>query len=339
MEPILKFNEAQAKAVIGMREHFNNTQEAMAKGLPADPATRALIGNASPVHKDVWGMWDREAVEVQRDVLAVFADVASTNSKPMPIGKLVNYFQRMSDSGGVNVSIDGRGTAKSDQPVIDYQGTPVPILDDSFRFGWRQMEAERTEGYTSLQSGASANSMRKIAEKMEDMMLNGESSIVVGGATIYGLRNLPQRNTGTHGLTLATATGAEWVAAVTSLIKKMQADNFYTEVTVYMNMGDYLEAATKDYSAAKGDGTIMQRLQTIPGVRYVPASKVPANELIGLCKRRDVVEILSAMPMTTIPLFRANAHDDYVFRVMAAVAPQLKWDGNDQCGVVQLTQS
>ena len=338
MEPILKFNEAQAKAVIGMREHFNNTQEAMAKGLPADPATRALIGNASPVHKDVWGMWDREAVEIQRDVLAVFADVASTNSKPMPIGKLVNYFQRMSDSGSVNVSIDGRGTAKADQPVIDYQGTPVPILDDSFRFGWRQMEAERTEGYTSLQSGASGNSMRKIAEKMEDMMLNGESSIVVGGATIYGLRNLPQRNTGTHGLTLATATGAQWLAAVVDLIKKMQADNFYTEITIYLNMGDYLVASTSEFTAGYPK-TILNRLQEIPNVRFVPGSKVPANELIGLCKRRDVVEILSAMPMTTIPLFRANAHDDYVFRVMAAVAPQLKWDGNDQCGVVQLTQS
>lgn len=338
MEPILKFNEAQAKAVIGMREHFNNTQEAMAKGLPADPATRALIGNASPVHKDVWGMWDREAVEVQRDVLAVFADVASTNSKPMPIGKLVNYFQRMSDSGGVNVSIDGRGTAKSDQPVIDYQGTPVPILDDSFRFGWRQMEAERTEGYTSLQSGASANSMRKIAEKMEDMMLNGESSIVVGGATIYGLRNLPQRNTGAHGLTLATATGAQWLAAFVDGLKKLQADNFYSEVTFYINQGDYLVASTSEFTAGYPK-TILNRLLEIPGIRIIPASKVPANEIIGLCKRRDVVEILSAMPMTTIPLFRANAHDDYVFRVMAAVAPQLKWDGNDQCGVVQLTQS
>lgn len=333
---MLKFTQDQERAVIGLREHFNNTQIALASTLPQDAGARSLIGNASPVHKDVWGMWDREAVEIQRDVLSVFTDIASTNSKPMPIGKLVNYFQRMSDSGSVNVSLDGRGTGKSDQPVVDYQGTPIPILDDGFRFGWRQMEAERSEGYTSLQSGASANSMRRLAEKMEDMVLNGESSIVVGGNTIYGLRNLPQRNTGTHGLTLATATGAQWLAAVLDAMKKLQADNFYTEVTFYLNQGDYLVASVNEFTAGYPK-TILNRLMEIPGVRFVPASKVPANEIIGLCKRRDVVEILSAMPMVVVPQFRANAYDDYLFRTMAAVAPQLKYDAQDQCGIVQLT--
>lgn len=338
MEPIIKFTEQQDAAVKGIRQHFNNTERQHERSLPSDPTARALIGNASPVHKDVWGMWDREAIEVQKDVLAVFADIASSNTTPLPIHTLVKYFQRMSDSGGVNVSIDGRGTAKSSQPVIDYQGTPVPILDDAFSFGWKQMEAERANGYTSLQNGASANSMRKIAEKMEDMILNGEPSVVVGGATIYGLRTLPLRNTGTHGLTLATATGAQWLAAVVDAMKKLQADNFYSEVTFYLNYGDYFVASTSEFTAGYPK-TILNRLLEIPGVRFVAASKVPANEIIGVCKRRDVVEILAAMPMTVIPQFRANPHDEYTFRVMASVAPQLKWDGNDQCGVVQLTQA
>ena len=339
MKKLLEFNAAQQDALWGARDYFNANEERLASQLTGFAGNNALlIGNASPLHKDVWGMWDREAVEIQRDVLSVFSDIAATNAKPMPIGKLVSYFQRMSDSGAVNVSLDGRGTGKADQPVIDYQGTPVPILDDAFRFGWRQMEAERTEGYTSLQSGASANSMRKIAEKMEDMVLNGDSSIVVGGATIYGLRTAPTRNTGTHGLTLATATGAQWLAAVLDLMKKMQADNFYTEVTLYLNQGDYLVASINEFTAGYPK-TILNRLLEIPGLRIIGASKVPVNEMLGLCKRRDVIEILSAMPMAVVPQFRANAHDDYLFRVMAAVAPQIKFDGNDNCGVVQLTQA
>jgi hypothetical protein len=40
----------------------------------------------------------------------------------------------------------------------------------------------------------------------------------------------------------------------------------------------------------------------IPGVAaLVPASKVPQNELLGVVKRPDVVQILNGMPMTMRP--------------------------------------
>jgi hypothetical protein len=56
---------------------------------------------------------------------------------------------------------------------MDYEGTPLPIIDSELSFGWRQMLAAQTEGY-SLDSDAISNHQRKVAEKLEDMVLNGD---------------------------------------------------------------------------------------------------------------------------------------------------------------------
>ena len=125
---------------------------------------------------------------------------------PMPIGKLVHYFQTISDSGSVNVSLDGRSKARTDQPVFAYHGTPLPIINSAFSYGWRQVEAARSEGF-QLDSAGRANAMYHVAKKLESIVLDGDSSIVVGGDQLYGLRNHPNRNTRATTNTLNGATG------------------------------------------------------------------------------------------------------------------------------------
>ena len=175
-----------------------------------------------------------------------------------------------------------------------------------------------------------------MAEKLEDMALNGLPSAVVGGDTIYGLRTLPARNTFAHGFTLATATGAQWLAAVKQAIAAALGDNQYGRLTLFVNQGDYTAADTTDY-AANYSGTILQRLQAISQiVEIVPASSVPANEILGIADL-DTGEwggILSAMPMTTRPKTRSEPEDDYVFSVIAAAAPQFRSDYNGQSAFV-----
>jgi hypothetical protein len=71
-----------------------------------------------------------------------------------------------------------------------------------------------------------------------------------------------------------------------------------------------------DY-AANYPKTILSRIMEIPGVAaLVPASKVPTDELLGVVKRPDVVQILNGMPMTMRPKARQNPEDDYVFSVL-----------------------
>jgi uncharacterized linocin/CFP29 family protein len=327
---MLKFSKQQEALILNERRAYDQAhKELAAKGV--------FLGNASTVPKDVWGEWDREGIEIQRDVLAVFNDLSSL-SRSLPIGKQVHYYQTISDSSEVNISMDGRGKAKTDQPLVNYVGTPIPIIDSSFSFGWRQMAAMQSEGQ-SLDPAARNNAMRKVAEKMEDLVLNGDAKIDVGGAKVYGLRTIPTRNTGTTALDLNGATGAQWVEVIKDVIEKLHADNYYTPVTIYLNYADWFYASSTDY-VINYPKTILARLLEIEGVAaIIPASKVPVNEVLGICKRSDVVQILTEMPMTVRPIMRLRPEDDYAFNVMAAVAPEFKADYNGQSGIVQLTKA
>lgn len=324
---MLRFTDEQQAFVLANRRQFNASQIAMAEN-----HGQTLVGNALPLPKDVWGLWDREAVEVQRTTLRVFNDLSSSVSMPMPIGKLVHHFQTVSDSGSVNVSLDGRSKGRTDQPVFAYHGTPLPIIDSPFSYGWRQVAAASTEGF-QLDAAGRMNSMRKIAEKAESLMLNGDTDIVVGADPLYGLRTHPRRNTRTTAQALNGATGAQWLATITATLKLLHGDNFKSPATIYLNFDDWFYATSTEFTAGYPK-TIAQRVLELGGLREViDADSINPGEVIAIEKDRSVLQVLSGMPMTTRAQFRANPEDDYNFVTMAAVALEIKFDANQNCGV------
>lgn len=327
---MLNFTPEQELAVNAARSQFNQSQTAIA-------AQASLVGNASPIPLDAWRRIDSRGAAIQRDVLAVFNRLAAADQTPVGVGDIVSFYPQVSDSGEVHVSMDGRSEGNADQANVKYAGTPVPVFDSYARFGWRQMEVMRKGG--SLDTSTIANHQRKVAEKMEDVVLNGLSSVSVNGNTIYGLRNFPQRNTGTHGLTLATSTGAQWLAAFKAMLDALIADNAFGKVTVFLNYGDWLSASINEFVAGYPK-TILQRLQEIQQIaEIVPASKCTANEIIGVANigTGEWGTILQAMPMVTRPKARANAEDDYVFGVLAMAAPQFKSDFDGKSQLVHMT--
>jgi len=324
---MLRFTDEQQAFVLANRRQFNASQIAMAEN-----HGQTLIGNALPLPKDVWGLWDREAVEVQRTTLRVFNDLSSSVSMPMQIGKLVHHFQTVSDSGSVNVSLDGRSKGRTDQPVFAYHGTPLPIIDSPFSYGWRQVAAASTEGF-QLDAAGRMNSMRKIAEKAESLMLNGDTDIVVGADPLYGLRTHPRRNTRTTAQALNGATGAQWLATITATLKMLHGDNFKSPATIYLNFDDWFYATSTEFTAGYPK-TIAQRVLELGGLREViDADSINPGEVIAIVKDRRVLQVLNGMPMTTRAQFRANPEDDYNFVTMAAVALEIRFDANQNCGV------
>jgi hypothetical protein len=174
---------------------------------------------------------------------------------------------------------------------------------------------------------------------MEDMVLNGDSTVVAGN-TIYGLRNHPSRNTDTHGFDLnATATGANYLTAFTKLINALVGDNAFGRVTVFMNYSDWVYASITEFAAGYSK-TILQRLREIEQIAdIVPASKVPADNLLGVAaiETGGWGSILQGMGLTTRPKARHNPEDDYVYTVMAAAAPQLRTDYDGRAPFCHLT--
>lgn len=334
-------SDAQRQLILEYRnmDHRMAAHMAAQYGLPVDLSKLSvnelnrlkMIGNAAPLPKDVWGEWDRTSVEIQRDILAVYNDLTSV-ARPMNIGKFLHYFRQVSDSSSANISLDGRSDARADQPVYSYVGTPLPIVDATHKYGWRQMLAAQTEG-ESLDTDANANAVRKVAEKLEDIVLNGDSQIVVAGSQLYGLRNHPKRNTRSTGSTLNGTTGANWVTEITATLKLLYADNFRAPATIYLNWDDWFYATATEYTA-NYPKKIIDAVREIPGIaNIVPASKVPANNILAVVKNTGVVQLLNGMPIMTRAQMRHNPEDDYVYKVMAAAALEIKYDANDQCGV------
>lgn len=324
---MLRFTDQQAAFVLANRRQFNERQTALAN---AHGAT--MIGNALPLPKDVWGEWDREGIEIQRITMAVFNDLAASVSTPMPIGKLIHHFQTISDSGNVNISLDGRSKGRTDQPVFDYHGTPLPIIDSPFSYGWRQVEAARSEGF-QLDAAGRANAMFKTAEKQEMLALDGDTSIKVGGDGLYGLRTHPNRNTRATGQALNGATGAQWLADIVATLKLLHADNFKVPATLYLNFDDWFYAQNTEFTTGYPK-TIAQRVLESGGIASIVTSdKVTAGEIIAVVKDRRVVQVLNGMPMTTRAQARHNPEDEYNFVTMAAVALEVKFDAEGKCGI------
>ena len=301
-----------------------------------------LVGNAAPIGPEAWRRLDQRATVIQRDILAVFSRLAAANTTPVAMGDIMSYFPQISDSGEVSVTMDGRHPGKADQAVVKYVGTPVPIISAEARFGWRQMEVMRKAG-TMLEVETIANKMRKVYEKLEDMALNGDAQVNVAGNTIYGLRNHPSRNTGTHGLNLndAATTGANWMTAFAQAINLLEADNAFGPVTFFINKSDHTFATLTDFKA-NGNDSILSRLQSMDMIaEIVPCSRVPADNIIGVAglNSGDWGSILSGMSPTTRPKMRHNAEDEYVFAAMAAMAPQLRTDFDGRAPFVHLTAS
>lgn len=332
---MLIFTNEQQTAIKAARAAFNQRAIAAAAGIIA-----GLEGNSLAIPLDAWRRIDTRAQTLARTRLTIFNRLAQASTIPVGIGDLVNYYPQVSDDGDVLVSMDGRNAAKADSPVMKFVGTPVPILTSNARMGWRQMEVLR-KGGSMLDTVSIANKQRRIAEKLEDMVLNGLSGINVDGNVIYGLRNLPSRNTFTHGLTLATATGAQWLGVFKQVIGAAMGDNQYGQVTIFVNQADYTAADTTDY-ATNYSGTILQRMNAVNQIKEIlPSASVPPNEVIAIVDL-DAGEwggILSAMPMTTRPKTRVEPEDDYVFGVIAAAAPQFRSDYAGQSAFVHGTQA
>lgn len=335
---MLRFTGQQAAAVMSARRFFNESQTALSARL-STVQNAELVGNASPIPLESWRRIDGRAATIQRDVLQVFNRLAAASQTPVAVADLMSFFPQVSDSGEVNVSMDGRSNSRQDQAMVKYLGTPVPVFDAYARFGWRQMEMiRRGGGFIDMET--IANHQRRVAEAMENMALNGRSDIVVDGATIYGLRTFPERSTDTHGFDLNGATGANWITAFKKLIDKLQADNAFGRVTVFLNYSDWTYAGLTEFAAGYPK-TILQRVQEIPNVaELVPCSRVPASELIGINEigSGNWGSVLSAMPLTQRPKARHNPEDDYVIGVMAMAATQFRNDYDGRSQIAHVTK-
>ncbi len=326
----MRYTTEQAQILNAIHNNFASNE----RNLSVTQESQILLaGNAiSSLPHDFFGQWASDAVEIQHQELTVLNRLNNI-SRAVDIGVFVDHFMTASDSGDVNRSIDGKSQAKKDQAAFDYHGVPIGINDSVAAFGWRQMKAAQNRGF-NLSAISLTNNQRKVAESLEHDALYG-SGISFDGAKSYGLLTHPKRNKVAHGVDIQALDGKGAKGLGIKIMNSMHAAGFMgASMEVFLNYADWYHLSTTDYSANYPNKSALDGLlEALPAGSVVTGTaSLEASEVAGIVKRRDVFEILSAMPMATIPKVRHDSTDDYEFRVMAAQALQLKFDFNGRAG-------
>ena len=335
---MLKANKEQNAFIARWRRDWY-ANEARLHGAYNNAQVANFLNSDSSLPQYIWKTWDREAQQIARSELTIYNDLAPALGKSIAIGTSYHEFRRVTDQEARGRwSMDGRQRPDADKPLTDYIGTPVPIYANAWGFGWVEWEAAKANGYSDLDMYGRDNVMRQTAEDMEDAIVLGNQGIKFNAQECVGLKTSSKRKIVSKGVTnLNGATGKEWKAEFAKIRKAATDVHRYNDLTLYVNYDDWQYAMDTDYADAYDAPSIASRALTVAGISGVVATKnpaVPANTILGVFKDRRTAEILSRMPLVTLPKFRAHPHDDFNFEVWGSASLQVKYDINDSVALV-----
>ncbi len=296
---------------------------------------QAVVTNANAVlRKDEWILLDEVVIKAAKERLKVFGDLRSaglTFNIPNGMSKTVLEHQTQSDISEATISMDGLRRSDSDRPEYTLESLPLPITHKDFSFSARQIMVSRNGG-SPLDTSTAELASRRVSEEIEKLTLGESSSFTYGGGTIYGYTNFPQRLTKT--LTDPTsANHATTVAEVLQMKTQSQNAKYYGPWVLY-NSNAWDAFLDEDYSTAKGDNTLRERLRKIEGIIDVRTSDfLSGTTLILVQQTTDVARAVIGMDITTMQ-WETHGGMELNFKVMAILVPQLRSDFNNNTGIV-----
>lgn len=252
------------------------------------------------------------------------------------LGTLVAQYNKVSETSGANTSISGTGSGQKDLVDYDIAGVPVPVIFKEFEINARYLESSRLLGngvdVTNAQAAA-----RVVGEKIEDMLINGDTNINLNGSTIYGITNHPNRNTG-------SATG-DWgtishiVSTVAAMTSAAKGDNYRGPYGLFVADTQYDQAAQSFYTDGSGQSAL-DRILRLPNISFVDSSAwLDDGEAVLVNLSRDVVELAYVpqyFPAANLEWMSGDGMSN-MFKVMAVFAPIVKSDYSGRSGIVHIT--
>ena len=324
------------------REHQGKLQiRVNAEGFPFITNARGITVN-SMLRKDEWEELDRIVIRAAQPRLRAVEDLRARGltKRIRSFGTLVSQYNVVSEMTGPNVSMTGQSTGGRDRLDHDLAGVPIPVIWKEFQIGARELAAARDNGET-LDLDHVVAATRVVAEKLEDMVYFGDSTVVHGGATIYGYTTQPSRNTATA--TTYNGSGT-WSASINNIVPTIKgminaANNTeykYGPFMLYLATDAYNEASLQYYTDGSGQ-TPLQRILQIPQIAAVlPADRLTAKTGVMAQMETDTIDWAEHLGIQV----RETVSDTGMstsFRVMAVAAPRAKADYNGRCGIVHVT--
>jgi len=283
--------------------------------------------NTGLIPQDVYQEFDNSTVELMRsDQGDVFLNDLLPLSRAVNIGKLTYVTRRASDAGQTQTSMSGQIGVKMDQVEYNYDGTVVPIHDTGFFRNWRELEAQKSEGFDSLidDQRESVISLRK---HLADTFMNGcndrdGNAIVLDGKQWLGMKTdtrVVQVANSLFDFSLITGTAADNKANLITVLNNLWITNNCTaDVTIYVSR-EIARNWERDFNTNYNQGKISEELAGLQGVASIKTSSWLSGNQLMMFPLNGSVRPVSGMGISTMALPRPLYNSNHEFITATAV--------------------
>ena len=329
---------AGQKAIMGGRPIVNKRTGQVTLRTP-----RGLVVN-STLKKDEWEELDRRVVMASVPPLVIVNYLVNRGLTRSlgGLGTMVAQYNQVSKMTAATANMRGHSGVEKDLIDTDLVGVPVPIIFKEYEIDQRLLLASRRMG-DGLDTTNGAAAARVVAEKIEDLVINGDSNINLNGSTIYGLTNHPNTNLGTA----ASYGGGDWgtitnvTPTLSGMIAAAQVDGYYGPYAVWAAPTQFNQAALNFFTDGSGD-TARDRVLRMASVEsFEQSPQLADGEILLVTLSPEVVEIATVPGYFPVTNIEWTSGDTMLngYKVLAAMTPMVKSDYSGKSGVVLATSA
>ena len=296
-----------------------------------------LRNNATTLRHEDWVHWDKVALGVSQSRLTIVKDLIAAGlvRTDFTLGDSLALYEKISEFTTGVVSMDGASSEK-DALLFTTAGTPLPIFRKDFDLTDRQILASQERGGYLPTEGIKA-STRIINEMQDSMIWNGLPAIASGGYGVTGLTTAANRNT--KAINNAWGSGTETpLADVTDMIKKARDDFFYGPYVLYVSSDNWMYIHN-DFSTVKGEKTLKDRLELLPGMGVGSVREgtgLGDGTLVLVQMTDDVIQLNVAQSIITVPGIKTALFQNR-FTTWSCMSITCKSDTTGKSGIVHAT--
>lgn len=313
------------------------------KGRPTDDRGRLMVNERALrtnafLSREEWERLDSAVIARGKQRLNAWADVIGADlTRQSSVAAMYTKWRVASERIAADVTMDFRTQLTQDRTDKKTYGAPIPIISAMYALGRRELLSSRAAGQ-DVETFEAEEAAAAVAERAEDILMNGETGVVVDGNSIPGYRTLAARDTGT-----AAAYGGGDFGTIsniyptfTGMLTNLANDRYYGPFRCYIHNTQYHQMLDV-YSDGSGQ-TALQRVLQLPQIQSIEANDLigTAGDLVMAQMTRNVVDIELALSMEN-RRWETPDGSAMFFVVMMSAVPRLKTDYAGAAGIAHAT--
>lgn len=297
---------------------------------------KSLQVNAGTLRRDEWKQIDDVLLGIRDNRLdgtSFLLNRGLVFNLGNAMGTTVLEYHTEGDALTAELSMDAVTRTTNDRQEFDSVYLPIPIVHVDWDINERVLESSRRLG-NPLDTTSTERAARRVMEKQEEMLFT-DTKYKFGGGQIYSFLNFPHRDTSIEISDWAdpAVTGEDIVQEVLEMKQASIANRHYGPFAVFIP-NKYETKLDEDYSSAKGDKTIRQRILDIANIEnIVVVDTLPADNVVLVQLTNDVVRIVQGIALQNIQWMSQGGFVNK-FKTMSIQVPQLRADQEGRTGIV-----